>query len=144
MQPVMRPATAEDRELFWQLLSQAMRPYVEATWGWDAADQHARFVATFEPSACHVIELGGLPVGGVRVDYATTPIRLLNIQILPQFQRQGLGSAIIMAVLQRAADRPVWLRVLKVNPARALYERLGFRVTGETETHWQLVHEPAA
>ena len=144
MQPVMRPATADDRELFWQLLSQTMRPYVQATWGWDESDQRERFGASLDPCACQVIELGGVAAGGLRVDYATTPIRLLNIQILPEFQRQGLGSLIITAVLQQAADRPVWLQVLKVNPARALYERLGFRVTGETETHWQLVHEPAA
>ena len=31
---------------------------------------------------------------------------------------------------------PVELQVLKVNPARRLYGRLGFQVTGETETHY--------
>lgn len=144
MQPVIRQATAEDRELFWLLLVETMRPYVEATWGWDHLDQRKRFTATFDSAACQVIELDGVAAGGLRVDYRTTPVRLLNIQILPQFQRQGIGSVIITSVLQQAGGRPVWLQVLKVNPAKALYERLGFRVTGETETHWQLVHEPAA
>jgi hypothetical protein len=31
---------------------------------------------------------------------------------------------------------PVKLRVLKVNPARRLYERLGFIHKGETPTHY--------
>ncbi len=33
---------------------------------------------------------------------------------------------------------PVRLRVLKVNPARRLWERLGFRVARETETHYEM------
>ena len=32
------------------------------------------------------------------------------------------------------------LQVLKVNPSRRLYERLGFCETGATETHITLVH----
>ena len=30
------------------------------------------------------------------------------------------------------------LQVIKVNPARRLYERLGFRAIGETETNYQM------
>lgn len=33
---------------------------------------------------------------------------------------------------------PVTLQVLKVNPALRLYERLWFRVTGDTESHHQM------
>ena len=139
MQLALRQATEVDRELFWQLLVQSMRPYVEATWGWHDADQRERFAAAFDPAACQVIELDGAAVGGLRVDYDTTPVRLLTIQIFPQFQCRGLGSAIITGILQQVAGRPVWLQVLKVNPAKALYERLGFRVTHETETHWHLM-----
>jgi hypothetical protein len=31
---------------------------------------------------------------------------------------------------------PVRLNVLKVNPARALYKRLGFAVVGEDDVRW--------
>jgi ribosomal protein S18 acetylase RimI-like enzyme len=34
------------------------------------------------------------------------------------------------------------LTILKVNPARRLYERLGFTVVGETETHFRLEARP--
>jgi len=47
------------------------------------------------------------------------------------FRRQGLASAVIHGLLQAATDRGakwVWLSVLEDNaPARALYDRLGFR-----------------
>lgn len=46
-------------------------------------------------------------------------------------------------VIREAGARPVWLQVLKVNPARALYERLGFRVVGQSDTHWHMLREPA-
>jgi len=121
-----------------------MRPYVEATWGWDDADQLARFKASFEPSLRQIIELGDQPIGMLHVDVAGSPVRLLNIQLLPAFQRQGHGTALIGALLRQAKERPVWVQVLKANPAKALYQRLGFRVIGHTETHWQMLRDPPA
>ena len=63
---------------------------------------------------------------------------LANLQILPEEQGHGLGTAIIKAILAQAYDEgiSVSLQVLKVNPARHLYERLGFVVSGETTTHY--------
>src|SRR5690606_9976246 len=116
-----------------------MRPYVEATWGWDEADQLARFVASFEPSLRQIIELGDQPIGVLQMDSAGSPVRLLNIQLLPAFQRQGHGSALIGTLLSQAGQRPVWLQVLKASPAKSLYQRLGFRVIGHTDTHWQML-----
>lgn len=121
-----------------------MRPYVEATWGWDEADQLTRFKASFEPSLRQIIELGDQPIGVLHVDVARSPIRLLSIQLLPAFQRQGHGTALIGEVLRQAKERPVWLQVLKANPAKSLYQRLGFRVVGDTETHWEMLRDPSA
>jgi ribosomal protein S18 acetylase RimI-like enzyme len=59
------------------------------------------------------------------------------VEILPAFRGRGLGSAIVRDLLAEAHARsvPVTLQVLKENPrARGLYERLGFAVTGETDT----------
>lgn len=121
-----------------------MRPYVEATWGWNEADQIARFTGAFGPSSRQIIELGAQPIGAVHVDWSGSPVRLLNIQLLPALQRQGHGSAVIRALIQQAGSCPVWLHVLKVNPAKSLYERLGFQVIGHTETHWQMLRDPSA
>ena len=140
----VRPATAADQEFFWEVLRQAMRPYVEATWGWDEADQLARFRASFDPGLRHVIELGEEPIGVLHVDAGGSPVRLINIQLLPAFQRKGIGTALVRSVLSQAGERPVWLQVLKANPARSLYQRLGFRVIGHTDTHWQMVHDTLA
>ena len=46
-----------------------------------------------------------------------------------------MGTHLVQQVIALSEQRriPVQLQVLKVNPARQLYERLGFRVTGGDE-----------
>ncbi|MHC4780253.1 MAG: N-acetyltransferase [Planctomycetota bacterium] len=50
-----------------------------------------------------------------------------------------MGS-LILDLQERAREEhlPVRLQVLKVNPARHLYERLGFRCCCETKTHLRM------
>ena len=58
-----------------------------------------------------------------------------NIQVHPNFQGRGLGTAVIRAEC-RSTQRTVRLGVLVTNPkAEALYQRLGFVVTEKTDTH---------
>jgi ribosomal protein S18 acetylase RimI-like enzyme len=79
-------------------------------------------------------------VGVLQVKRTEAEVVLQNIRIAPAWQRRGLGTAIIQDILGEARydGLPVALRVLKVNPARRLYERLGFAVTGETPTHYKM------
>jgi hypothetical protein len=48
-----------------------------------------------------------------------------------------VGNEDVGVLVARAAV-PTVLQVLKVNPARQLYERLGFRRVGETATHFKM------
>lgn len=43
-----------------------------------------------------------------------------------------------------ATQRPLGLQVMKGNPARRLYERLGFRQAGESDTHYAMEWRPPA
>lgn len=136
--PTCRPATNDDRALCWRL-HQLLRPYVEATWGWDTTDQRRRFDAWFDAAPLQIIEHDARAVGMLRVDHGDVPVRLLSIVIAAAEQRRGIGAAVIADVVREAAHRPVWLQVLKANPARALYARLGFTVIGESDTHWHML-----
>jgi GNAT superfamily N-acetyltransferase len=55
---------------------------------------------------------------------------LVDIGLLPEFQGQGLGAAIINSLLAAAfsLSLPVDLQVFYNNPALRLYQRLGFRL----------------
>jgi ribosomal protein S18 acetylase RimI-like enzyme len=62
-------------------------------------------------------------------------IELGGIYLLPKYQRRGIGSGLVASVIDQATLQrlPVRLGVAKINPARSLYERLGFIVVRESE-----------
>jgi ribosomal protein S18 acetylase RimI-like enzyme len=55
---------------------------------------------------------------------------LHQIYVAAEHQNRGIGTAILRSLQARAAaaKRPLRLNVLVNNPARRLYERLGFRI----------------
>jgi ribosomal protein S18 acetylase RimI-like enzyme len=55
---------------------------------------------------------------------------VIDIALLPEFRRRGIGTALLRALLEEGAarDLPVRIHVERLNPALALYERLGFRL----------------
>ena len=51
----LRPASDDDYAFLEALHTATMRDIVEQVWGWDAADQHARFRRNFESSRSQII-----------------------------------------------------------------------------------------
>jgi len=142
----LRPATQQDGPFLYRLLKATMQEYVAQTWGWDEEWQQAYFWARFDPAHRQIIVRDGQDIGVLTVEEHADEILLSQIYILPGYQGQGVGTALIRSVLQRGAALrlPVRLRVLKVNPARRLYERLGFAVTAETEERCFMEARPTA
>ena len=138
----VRQATPGDRDTLYRIKREAMRPYVEQIWGWDEEFQERRFRESYDHTETQVMLVHGRAVGLLRVSERESATFIDQIEIVPEYQGRGIGTALINNVLARG--RPVELDVLKVNvDARRLYERLGFRVTGETETHYNMRAEPA-
>ncbi len=145
MYPTFRAATAGDRAWLWATKRRCLRPYVEQTWGtWDDAVQRAGFDSKFDPTEIQIIAVGGRDAGYLSARRGEQEIELFNVMINPEFQNQGLGTIVLRGLQTeaRSVGIPVRLRVLKVNPARRLYERLGFTVTDETPTHFQMRWQP--
>ena len=140
----LRPATAEDCDFLYDLHRAAMQHYVAQTWGWDEPWQRNYFQQHFNPAECQVITYQGRACGVVSVLERETEVFLKFIEVLPEYQNQGIGTAVIKSILEEAhhSGQPVGLQVLKVNPARSLYERLGFLATGETATHYLMRATP--
>jgi ribosomal protein S18 acetylase RimI-like enzyme len=122
-----------------------MQEYVEKTWGWDEGFQRGMFEEDFDPSSLMIIEKDREPIGCISVQRPGNEILLSAIEIAPSQQNQGVASQLIQELLDESdqSHLPVKLQVLKVNPARRLYERLGFQCTGETPTHYVMRREPA-
>lgn len=137
-----RPATPADAEFVYRLNELTMRRYVEQTWGaWDEDFQRTFFKQHFSPEENEIIVAGPDSIGVRSIIRRPECLFLANIQLLPEWQGRGIGREILERLLEN--EPRVELEVQKVNPARRLYERLGFAIVGETETHYQLRVEPA-
>jgi ribosomal protein S18 acetylase RimI-like enzyme len=134
----LRLSQPEDMDFVFALHRLTMRAYVERIWGWDDAEQRARFADYYPTAERRIVVVDGADVGALTIDYRPDAVFVVNIEILPAFQGRGLGAQILTDIIRRAQDDgvPIELQVLKINPARRLYQRLGFQVTGETETHY--------
>ena len=136
----LRPVTTQDFEFLWHLHNAALRRYVEQTWGWDEEWQRRHFTENFDPDVGKIITINGKDAGFLWVSEREDEIFLVSIRILPEFHNRGIGTRLITEVTSNG-DKPVRLHVLKVNPARHLYERLGFSISRDLGTHYEMVRE---
>jgi ribosomal protein S18 acetylase RimI-like enzyme len=92
------------------------------------AAQSADWGKHYPAADFRIIEVDGVPAGRFYVNRGTEEIWLVDIALLPEYRRGGIGAALIRGLLAegKAAGLPVTLHVEVFNPARRLYERLGF------------------
>lgn len=136
-----RPGHDTDREWVWTTKQACLRRYVEQTFGqWNETDQRERFDRNYVAQEIRIVSVGGIDVGYIATTCSPGELRLFNIMVLPAFQRQGIGTVVLQRLMAeaRASHVPLRLQVLRVNPARRLYQRLGFADTGETDTYFQM------
>jgi GNAT superfamily N-acetyltransferase len=133
----LRPAQMADYQFLYTLHRATIREYVAEIWGWDEAWQRDYFRQKFDPAATEIIGFDGRDIGILKLERRPDELFLALIEILPEWQGRGIGAAVILDVLAQGVQwgLPVTLQVLYNNPARFLYERLGFVLTGRTETH---------
>lgn len=140
MTPVqLRPAVDEDVAFLLRLRQQTMDPHHAAAGIVQSHDEALSRVRAFFAQT-FVIQQRGQPVGMVKVVEQARCLRIQQIQVLPAYQRLGIGTRVVRDVQAEARRRhkAVALSVLRVNPARRLYERLGFCVVGEDDVSLHL------
>jgi ribosomal protein S18 acetylase RimI-like enzyme len=141
----LRAYEARDFDFARGLYFETMRWAIERVFGWDEARQCASFAEWFNPEEVSVITAEGADAGWIQQRIDENGIVLGSIYVAPTMQRKGIGSAVLSALLHsgRQKSKPVTLAVMKINPARALYERLGFRITHEDEYKLYMRADPA-
>ncbi|WP_333486681.1 GNAT family N-acetyltransferase [Nonomuraea corallina] len=76
----------------------------------------------------------GTLLGAVAWQETAEEVDLDRLMVAPGAHRRGVGRALVKEVMTRAGERGVVVSTGRDNtPARTLYERLGFTLTGESE-----------
>ncbi|MDX1545462.1 MAG: GNAT family N-acetyltransferase [Rhodothermales bacterium] len=148
----LRPARAEDDAFLYRLYVSTRADEV-AAWGLDPetldpllrmqfAGQRGQYAAQFPAADHHIVLLDGRPAGRIYVDRSEERLLLIDVAVLPEYRGQGVGTALLRSLIEEAAALPVDLSVVRTNPARRLYERLGFAVVSEDAVYLRMRHAP--
>ena len=134
----LRPATPDDEAFLLDVYASTRLEELAGT-DWDD-NQKLAFIRmqflvrerTYPRVDSKIILLNGRPVGRLMVDRNDEEILLRDIALLTEYRNAGIGSRLIRELMQEAtsAGKPVHLHVLSMSPAVRLYERLGFRASG--------------
>jgi ribosomal protein S18 acetylase RimI-like enzyme len=141
--PSLRPAAPDDLAFLIELRVRTMTPHLAAAGEPVTLEEHrARVLHDF--AHIRLILRDGRAIGMVKLVASDDCRRLVQLQVAPEEQGRGIGTEVLREVLDdaRRARVPVVLSVLRRNPARRLYERLGFRVVAQKSGSYEMRADP--
>jgi ribosomal protein S18 acetylase RimI-like enzyme len=142
----LEPIGEDDFEFRYRVYEITIKPYLYEMMDWSEDQHRAMIRSNFAGSTSHsAIVVDGKRAGVVRIVEHDKVIDLEQIEILPEFQGKGIGTAVVQSLIDRAirTGKVVDLSVFVANTgARRLYERLGFSLISESERDVQMRYTP--
>ncbi len=127
-------AKEADKDFLLDLRKQTMVGHLEKAGIYLSNQEHiARIQKSFEGS--YLISTSRDKVGLLKYVADHNRIEILQLQIAPKFQGKGIGKQVLhmMILKAKSVNKILFLKVLKENPAKYLYERIGFKIVGEDD-----------
>jgi GNAT superfamily N-acetyltransferase len=137
----LRAAGAEDRPLLLRVYAATRSQEMDLV-PWDDAQkqafirmqfdaQHRHYTSHYPGARFEVILLDGEPVGRLYLAQLETELRIMDVAVLPENRRAGIGSLVVGDVLKEAhaAGIAVTMSIETYNPSLPLFERMGFHAT---------------
>lgn len=125
----LRPATKSDLDFCWPIYRDSMKPLTEALGPWNESAQHKLIVDAVRDAGTSILRQHEDDAGWLQVEETRHIVHLQQIFLLPAMRNRGLGTAFLSWMKERAERKrkDLTLEVMSNNPARRLYERLGFK-----------------
>lgn len=113
--------------------------YIEIIYGWDIYVQREKTIHELDEhiNDMKIITLDNKDIG-ITTFYEENDIYVVGmIAIHPDYQNNGIATNIINNYIKTAQNekKKIIIKTYKENPARKLYERLGFKIYNEDNTH---------
>ena len=143
----LRPITPED-ESFLARLYASTREQELAQTNWSDEQkamfcrmqfnaQTADYRANYPDASFQIIERDGVTAGRLLVMRSDDAVHVIDIALLPEHRGAGIGTKLLKELQKeaRSVGKKVSIYVEQFNPARRLYERLGFQQVAEKEVY---------
>ena len=139
----LRPAQPADFAFCQRTYFEPMRKTIGEL-GLDEAKHLANFASRWQVEQVRIVMTRGQVIGWLQTASTDDALFLAQLFIDTSFQRQGIGRRLMQILIEEAAreNKAITLGVVKTNPARRLYERLGFRVTHEDQYKFYMLRQP--
>lgn len=142
----IRQANPADHDLVYALKAESVRPYVEKIWGWNEDIQRKAFDSDYAAiEQFQIIEVDGKFSGFVQCSCDTVSCHIIELHLLAGLRGKGVGSDILRSFQSACSNcrKRLLIGCFKDNDrAYRLYQRLGFRRTRQTATHYILEYFP--
>jgi ribosomal protein S18 acetylase RimI-like enzyme len=138
----LHQATKSDHNFCYLLKKATLKEHIAKIWDWDEEWQKDYHSKHFKPEVLKIITKSSENIGCISIIEEEDQFFLSLIEILPQFQNQGIGTTLIRELLKEAKEKQkdLYLQVLISNDkAQRLYKRMGFKVKEKTDTHIKMV-----
>lgn len=108
--------------------------------------QHTHWHENYTDTTWDLVLVDGAPAGRLYVARWPEDIRIVDIALTPEHRGAGFGTRMIRELFAEgdASGRKVSIHVEIFNPARRLYERLGFVQAGEHGVYLLMERHPVA
>ncbi|MFH1009360.1 MAG: GNAT family N-acetyltransferase [Candidatus Latescibacterota bacterium] len=139
MDVVLRKVKENDFDWLYDLRSQTMSKYINDSGDqFNLETQSVRIMKEYE--SIKIVTTDNQDIGMLKVKRSSNEWEIIQIQLLPGYQHMGIGTKLIQDLQMEATQQgiAVLLSVLKVNPAKRLYERLGFEIVQEKEQSYKM------
>jgi ribosomal protein S18 acetylase RimI-like enzyme len=141
----LRAATAADQQFVEALYFQTQRWIIEELYGWGGDEfESTRFNNFYCDFATQIILVDDEVAGFMTLLRFGRETNIQCLFLRPEYQNRGIGTQLLQGIIARAASNGTRLTIgtHHINPAKRLYERLGFEVVAETKYRVEFAYPP--